>query len=106
MAFRISALGNGMVIAGGLVGVATVAFVATGAEITLTPAMIQLLVYKGLAAAAVGLIVVGSWIGRRGRQRERISAAMTNAELGPGVSLPYTDRTNVNSPMPDEAKRS
>ena len=107
MPFRMSALGNGLVIAGALVGVATVAVVATGTEITLTPAMIQLLVYKGLAAAAVGLIVVGSWVGRRGRQQERDAkaASATKAELAAGVSLPYNDGSNVNSPIRDRVER-
>lgn len=71
MAVRMSSLGNGLVIAGGVVGVATVAAIATGTEIVLTPAMVQLLIYKGLAAAALGLIVVGSWLGRRGRQHDQ-----------------------------------
>ena len=71
MAIRIASLGNGLVIAGGAIGVATVAAIATGTEIVLTPAMVQLIIYKGLAAAAVGLIIVGSWLGRRGRQRDQ-----------------------------------
>ena len=71
MSMRLSTLGNGLVIAGGAVGVATVTAIATGTEIVLTPAMVQLLIFKGLAAAAVGLIVVGSWLGRRGRQHDK-----------------------------------
>jgi len=87
MPLRMSSLGNGLVIAGGAVGVATVAAIATGTEIVLTPAMVQLLIYKGLAAAAIGLIVVGSWLGRRGRQHDQ-SAKDANArtrELEPGM---------------------
>jgi len=80
---RLSTLGNGLVIAGGAVGVATVTAIATGTEIVLTPAMVQLLIYKGLAAAAVGLIVVGSWLGRRGRQHDQ--AAMRSAASTPGL---------------------
>ncbi len=84
---RLSTVGNGLVIAGGAVGVATVTAIATGTEIVLTPAMVQLLIYKGLAAAAIGLIVVGSWLGRRGRQLDQ--AAMDEApdtpELEAGI---------------------
>jgi hypothetical protein len=92
MPMRLSSLGNGLVIAGAAVGVATVAAVATGTEIVLTPAMIQLLIYKGLAAAAVGLIVVGSWLGRRGRQHERAGndAITARSELESGIP-PFDD---------------
>jgi hypothetical protein len=101
-----STLGNGLVIAGAIVGVATVALVATGTEITLTPAMIQLLIYKGLGAAAVGLIIVGSWVGRRGRQQERDTrhASATKAELPAGISLPYNDGSNANVPIRDKVE--
>lgn len=106
MPFRMSTLGNGLVIAGAIVGVATVALVATGTEITLTPAMIQLLVYKGLAAAAIGLIVAGSWLGRRGRQQEREAghASATTAELAAGVSLPYNEGSSANVPIRDKVE--
>jgi hypothetical protein len=82
-----SAVGNGLVVAGAAVGVATVAAVASGYEIVLTPAMVHLLVYKALAAAAVGLIVVGSWLGRRGRQQESQTKTADNdsALLTPGI---------------------
>ena len=75
-----------MVIAGGAVGIATVTAIATGTEIILTPAMIQLVIYKSLAAAALGLIVVGSWLGRRGRQRDQaaVEATARTPELGGG----------------------
>lgn len=87
MSMRLSTLGNGLVIAGGAVGVATVAAIATGTEIVLTPAMVQLVIYKGLAAAAVGLIVVGSWLGRRGRQHDQaaMGAAPNTPELEAGI---------------------
>lgn len=87
MALRMSSLGNGLVIAGGAVGVATVAAIATGTEIVLTPAMVQLLIYKGFGAMAIGLIIAGSWLGRKGRQHDqsaRDSAAGTR-ELEPGM---------------------
>jgi hypothetical protein len=87
-----SAVGNGLVVAGAAVGVATVAAVASGYEIVLTPAMVHLLVYKAIAAAAVGLIVVGSWLGRRGRQQESQTKAADNdsALLTPGLPpLPH-----------------
>lgn len=91
MSFRLSALGNALVVGGALVGAATVAAVATGADINLTPAMIQLLIYKGVAAASIGLIVAGSWIGRRGRQQERdaMLAERKKAELAAGVPVSY-----------------
>lgn len=106
MPIRTSALGNVLVIAGGLVGAATVAAVATGIEITLTPAMIHLLVYKGLAAAAVGLIVAGSWVGRRGRQQEQDTrrSDTIRAELVPGVSPSFNDNKNAKSGAPDKVK--
>ena len=81
MSIRMSAVGNALVLAGGAVGVAAVVGLATDFKIVLTPEMVQLLVYKGLAAAAVGLIVVGSWLGRRGRQQE----SADNAMLASGV---------------------
>jgi len=87
MAMRLSTLGNGLVIAGGAVAVATVTAIATGTEIVLTPAMVQLIIYKGLAAAAIGLIIAGSWIGRRGRQLEQAarSDAPDTPELEAGI---------------------
>ena len=99
---RLSTLGNGLVIAGGAVGVATVAAIATGTEIVLTPAMVQLLIYKGLAAAAVGLIVVGSWLGRRGRQHDQaaMEAAANTPELEAG-GLPL--RKSVPKPADSAA---
>jgi hypothetical protein len=89
MSTRMSALGNGLVISGAAVAVATVGASAAGYEIVLTPAMVHLLVYKGLAAAAVGLIVVGSWLGRHGRQQESRTKT-SEALLTPGIpSFPY-----------------
>lgn len=87
MSTRMSAVGNGLVVAGAAVGVATVAAIASGYEIVLTPAMVHLLVYKAIAAAAVGLIVVGSWLGRRGRQQESQTRAADkdSALLTPGI---------------------
>ena len=79
MAVRMSSLGNGLVIAGGVVGAATVAAIATGTEIVLTPGMIQIVIYKGLAAAAVGLIIVGSLLGRRGRQHDQAVSVAPSA---------------------------
>ena len=58
-----------MVSAGAGVGIATVTAIATGHEIRLTPEMIQLLTYKALGAASIGLIIAGSWIGRGGSRR-------------------------------------
>jgi len=95
MAMRMSSLGNGLVIAGGAVGVATVAAIATGTEIVLTPEMVQLLIYKALGAAAIGLIVVGSWLGRQGRRHEQSAkdASDRARELEPGTpTLQHTVR--------------
>jgi hypothetical protein len=76
---RIKTIGNVLVAAGAVIGVATVTAIATGIEIRLTPEMIQLLTYKALGAAAVGLIIVGTWIGRGGTQRAR-DPSVNNAE--------------------------
>lgn len=97
---RLSSLGNGLVIAGGALGVASVTAIATGTELVLSPAMIQLLIYKGLAAAAVGLIVVGSWLGRRGRQQERTGkgAYAGMAELESGSPPFHRSVTTANEP--------
>jgi len=100
MAMRMSSLGNALVIAGATVGVATVAAIATGTEIVLTPAMVQLLIYKGLGAMAIGLIVAGSWLGRKGRQHDP-SARGADAgarELEPG--MPPLQHTARNSSEP------
>ena len=82
MSIRLSAVGNALVLAGGAVGIAAVVGLATDFKVVLTPEMVQLLVYKGLAAAAVGLIVVGSLLGRRGRQQE---SQADDALLTPGI---------------------
>ena len=68
MSRRVSALGNGLVALGAVVGVATVGAIGMGYQIDLTPAMTHLLVFKGLGAAAAGLIFAGSWIARGGRR--------------------------------------
>jgi hypothetical protein len=92
MSNRLSAVGNALVLAGGAVGVAAVVGLATGFKVVLTPEMVDLLVYKGLAAAAIGLIVVGSWLGRRGRQQE--SQTREADVLTPGIPpFPGNDRT-------------
>ena len=96
MSTRMSALGNGLVIAGAAVAVATVGASAAGYEIVLTPAMVHLLTYKALAAAAVGLIVVGSWLGRRGRQQESETKA-ADALLTSGSERPYEDATTKHT---------
>ena len=59
-------VGNVLVMAGAVVGVAAVTAVATGFEIRLSPEMMQLLTYKALGAAAAGLIIAGTWVGRAG----------------------------------------
>jgi hypothetical protein len=103
-----SAVGNSLVVAGAAVGVATVAAVASGYEIVLTPAMVHLLVYKTLAAAAVGLIVVGSWLGRRGRQQESqikpadndsvlLTPGMPPFQHDPGAERPYEEATTKHT---------
>ncbi len=71
MQTRTVLLGNVFVAAGAIVGIATVTAIATGYEIVLSPEMIRILIYKALAAAALGLMVVGTWIGRRGRRKEQ-----------------------------------
>lgn len=62
-----SRLGNALVIAGAVVGAATVTAMALGFSPHLSEYMINLLFYKGLGAAAIGLIVVGTWIARQAR---------------------------------------
>jgi hypothetical protein len=108
MSMRLSTVGNGLVIAGGAVGVATVAVIATGTEIVLTPAMIQLLIYKGLAAAAVGLIVVGSWLGRRGRQREKAGGGedTANGALKPGMPPLHQSVNKAKEPAANTVRRT
>lgn len=68
-----------LVTAGAVTGVATVTAIATGYEIRLTPEMIQLLTYKALGAAAIGLIIAGTWIGRGGSQKNP-EPSQTDAE--------------------------
>jgi hypothetical protein len=112
MSSRLSTIGNVLVIAGSLVGVATVAAVVTGAEIHLSREMMQLLIYKGFGAMAVGLIIAGSWIARRGRQEERDQeiAESVGPELLSGASLAgenHNDRTRVHDEVksPDSSTR-
>jgi len=108
MSIRLSTVGNVLVVAGSMVGVATVAAVATGAEIHLSQEMIQLLIYKGLAAAAVGLIVVGSWIGRRGRKQERDPGivADTKKDLLSGVGHSYEKQSGRRELIHEDAEQS
>jgi hypothetical protein len=108
MSIRLSTVGNGLVIAGGAVGVATVAAIATGTEIALTPAMVQLLIFKGLAAAAVGLIVVGSWLGRRGRQREESAEGgdAVKRELEPGMPPLHDSANKASDPAANTVRRT
>jgi len=68
---RVKTVANVLVAAGAVVGIATVAVIALDYSPSLTPEMVKLLFYKGLGAAAVGLIVVGTIMGRIGRDRER-----------------------------------
>jgi hypothetical protein len=104
MSTRMSAVGNGLVIAGAAVAVATVGASAAGYEIVLTPAMVHLLTYKALAAAAVGLIVVGSWLGRRGRQQES-QTKTADALLTPGIPpFPGNERTYEEATTKDTKK--
>jgi hypothetical protein len=65
---RVTVAANALVAAGAIVGGATVLAVATGYEIHLTAEMVQLLIYKGLAAASIGLIAAGTWIGRAAKR--------------------------------------
>ena len=88
-----------LVAAGAVVGVATVASIATGYEIQLTPHMIQLLTYKAFGAAAIGLIIVGTWIGRGGSAKHRDAsrdAQGGNEALREGpAAAALPDRTSV-----------
>lgn len=104
---RLSRLGNVLVFAGAGVGVATAAGIASGYEIALSPAMTQLIIYKGFAAAAVGLILAGSWMARRGRQQEAANEAAKHDESNKSTS----DSAFLGSGMPpfpseDDNKRS
>lgn len=108
MAMRMSSVGHGLVIAGGAVAVVTVAAIATGTQIVLTPAMIQLLIFKGLAAAAVGLIVVGSWLGRRGRQHDEspIGSPGDTPQLESGSLSPHESLPKSANPAADTIRSS
>jgi len=68
---RPSTLGNALLIAGAADGAVAIGAVVTGYSPDLTPEMIKLLFYKGFGAAAVGLMVVGTFIGKIGREREK-----------------------------------
>jgi hypothetical protein len=84
-------VGNVLVAAGAVIGVATVTAIATGYEIQLTPEMIQLLTYKAFGAAAIGLIIAGTWLGRGGTERHRDSRSNTEGagdELPEGQAVP------------------
>ena len=92
---RIKTVSNILVAMGAVVGVATVAIIALDYSPTLTPEMVNLLFYKGLGAAAVGLIIVGTIIGRIGRDHRRDRNA--DPELLPPASATHID---VPSPNP------
>lgn len=75
-----------MTMAGGILGMAGVIAMAVGFKITLTPAMQELLFYKGLFAASAGLLIFGAILGRQAhRQKERERAA---GELPQPVDVP------------------
>jgi hypothetical protein len=83
-------IGDTLTILGALVGVFGVVAMAIKLKIVLTPDMQQLLFYKGLFAAAAGLLVVGAWIGRRGRAaaREELEERQRLDELRGPSELP------------------
>lgn len=68
---RTSTVGNVLVVAGAFVGVIAIAAVSTDYSPSLSREMVALLFYKGLGAAAVGLMLVGTWVARGGRRKER-----------------------------------
>lgn len=69
MATRMKTVGNVLVTAGAVVGAGTITAIAAGYEIRLTPEMVELLIYKAFGAAAIGLMVVGTFIGRSSNHR-------------------------------------
>ena len=85
---RPSTLGNVLLIAGAAVAVVAVVAVVTGYSPNLTPEMTKLLFYKGLGAAAVGLMIVGTLIGRVGRRREKQEAAPAKSSASRSSSDP------------------
>jgi hypothetical protein len=95
---RVRTVGNLLVAAGAAVGVVAVAAIATGYQIRLTPEMIQLLTYKALGAAAVGLIVVGTWIGRGGNQTDHVPSESGERELTDSSEPPAADLSGAAPP--------
>jgi hypothetical protein len=89
------ALGGGLIAAGAAVGLTTTAAIATGYQIDLTPAMIHLLVYKALAAAAIGLIAAGSWVARKARQDEAADSLLAADQVLHLKDPPSTARAHV-----------
>lgn len=99
-----------MVAAGAGVGIATVTAIATGYEIRLTPEMIQLLTYKALGAASIGLIMAGSWIGRGGSQKspdrsltESEGAALSEGPVASAGTLRASREIKVSPDRQDDA---
>lgn len=75
---------------GGLLGMVGVVAMAVGFKITLTPAMQEILFYKGLFAASAVLLVLGAVLGRQAhRQKEEKRAAA--GELRDGADFPLSD---------------
>lgn len=68
-------VGNILTAVGAIVAVFGVIAMVTRLKITLTPEMQELLFYKGLFAAAAGLLIAGALIGRRGRAAAKDAAA-------------------------------
>ena len=101
MRTRIKTVGNVLVAAGAVVGVATVTAIATGYEIRLTPEMIELLTYKALGAAAIGLIIAGTWIARGGTEKHRDASRSSHGrgeDLSEGPVQPaFTESESVET---------
>lgn len=99
---RIKTVANLLVAAGALLGIATVAAIALGYSPSLTPEMVKLLFYKGLGAAAVGLMVVGAIVGRFGHRH----ADNTKPTISGGTAELLRDSNQVefDAPSTDRVK--
>src|SRR5919198_555691 len=81
-------LSTTLIAAGTTVGVLAGIGMATGAQITLPPALLTIVVYKALFAAAGGLIAAGALIGR---SRRRLGPPPPSAEQPPALPEPRPD---------------
>jgi hypothetical protein len=64
-------VGNVLIGAGGVVATAAVIAVSVGLKFSVPPELYTVVVYKGMFAAAAGLMIVGAMVGRHANEKRK-----------------------------------